>query len=95
MTPKLYRNILLEEAATAVRERENSYGSPEESFDKTARLWSAYLGHQFTEQDVGIMMMLLKIARMQKYEMHKDNYKDIAGYAAITYEIEQKAEDIG
>jgi len=95
MTHKLYRNILLEEAATAVGEREKSYGTPEESFDKTARLWTAYLRHEFTEQDVGIMMMLLKISRMQKYEMHKDNYKDIAGYAAITYEIEQKAEDVG
>ena len=52
----------LNEAINIVESRE--YGDPKDCLQAIADLWTAYVGkHTFTKEDVGIMMMLLKIAR--------------------------------
>jgi len=51
-----------------------------------ARYWSNHLDAQITPADVGIMMTLLKIARMKGNPNHKDNYVDGAGYLACAAE---------
>lgn len=78
-------------------DREEDYGSPEDSFKLIARLWSEYLaGAQRVPQrnlidaaDVAIMMALLKIARMA-HGNKADNFVDLAGYAACAGEIVTK-----
>lgn len=71
-------------------ERNNQYGSPEESFSTIARLWNVYLnncrnGRDFiTKTDVAMMMILLKVARTNG-EPTKDSLVDIAGYAALAW----------
>lgn len=71
-------------------ERNDQYGSPEESFSTIARLWNVYLnncrnGRDFiTKTDVAMMMILLKVARTNG-EPTKDSLVDIAGYAALTW----------
>ena len=68
-------------------ERQDQYGSPEDSFERIARYWSAYLqSHETMELDgldVAHMMVLFKMARMQGQETCRDNYIDAAGYLAI------------
>ena len=62
-------------------ERKQDYGNIEESFKRIARLWSAYLGANVDELDVGKMMILLKVSRA-KINNHRDSYIDIVGYVA-------------
>jgi len=73
-------SIILDEAKNVVDSRQASYGAPEDNFATTAELWSAYLGTPIRPEDVGMMMILLKVAR-ERYQHKKDNLMDIAGYA--------------
>lgn len=83
------RQEVLDEAMKIVtKDREKQYGSPEDSFKKIADLWGAYLGIDLKPSDAGIMMCLLKIARMS-YKHKLDNYIDLAGYASCTAECSE------
>jgi hypothetical protein len=79
------RKDLLGEAIEATRSRGENYGTPLDNFNNIAALWSAYKEVPFTAKDVGMMMTLLKIARL-KHSDHDDSFVDIAGYAAVTCE---------
>ena len=68
-------------------QREQDYGSPESNFEIIAKLWSAYSGHTFTPQDVAMMMILLKVARIKNGGGTGDSFVDIAGYAGCGAEI--------
>lgn len=59
----------------------------EDSFDEIAALWSVYLHHPVTGEDVAMMMILLKVARVMKRMSIDDSLVDIAGYAACAAEI--------
>lgn len=67
--------------------REQDYGSPENSFQAIADLWSAYLEEEVTALDVAMMMALLKIARIKTGTATEDSFVDLAGYAACGGEI--------
>lgn len=77
------RKECLEQAMGCVlRDRNNEYGKPENSFDLIADLWTAYTGHVFIGSDVAAMMALLKLARLKRNARHLDSAVDLAGYAA-------------
>ena len=86
------REEILKEALQCVNgEREQQYGSPEDSFMVIAELWTVYLEHKCVEdngvvllhpEDVAAMMALLKIARICTGKYKGDNWVDLAGYAA-------------
>jgi predicted nucleic acid-binding protein len=67
-------------------ERAKQYGNARESLALTARLWSEYLNFSIDTEEVGMMMVLLKVARTRG-AAKDDNYIDIAGYAALTGQI--------
>ena len=78
--------------------RDEEYGEPEDSFDLIARLWEPYIRAAcvspganvgIREQDVAILMGLLKIARAAVNDK-PDNLVDLAGYAACAGEAAQK-----
>ncbi len=84
------RSELLREAETLVNgDRNNSYGPPDQDFQRTADLWTIYLnGRRIIEaHDVAIMMALLKISRLSWEPTKRDSWVDLAGYAACGYEI--------
>ena len=69
--------------------RQDDYGSPEDSFQNIANYWNAYFKQVaderedgLTAEDVAIMMILFKIARLG-HGYTKDSVVDICGYAAI------------
>jgi hypothetical protein len=74
-------------------DREQDYGSPEDSFATIAALWNAYLGasYDLDAKDVAAMLALLKIARIASGHAKEDNWIDLAGYAACGGEIETEA----
>ena len=77
------RKECLEQAMGCVlRDRNNAYGGPEDSFGVIANFWSVYLGRKVYPHDVATMMALLKIARIKANKSYADGYVDLAGYAA-------------
>jgi len=99
-----HRQALLEEATKVItKDRNNSYGEPDQDFKRTAKLWNIYLADKeykdaATQQDlegydVAIMMMLLKISRLSWNPTHKDSWLDLAGYAACGYETMKIGEE--
>jgi hypothetical protein len=71
---------ITEEAQKLVNgDRQKDYGDMQESFNRIAGLWSAYLGIDVNALDVAKMMILLKVSRA-KNSNHRDSYIDIVGY---------------
>lgn len=86
--------LLTEVAEMVGGTRSRDYGPPNINLDyRTATLWNAYLKvaapayDALDGVDVCNMMILLKIARIIEDQKVKDNYADIAGYAAAAWEI--------
>jgi hypothetical protein len=63
-------------------QRQTDYGNASESFDRIAKLWSAYLGMRVYKRDVANLMILLKVSRDRNRPKH-DNMVDIIGYATL------------
>lgn len=87
------RETLLKEAlAIVTKDRNQAYGEPEDTFELIARYWSVYLqakyGFFIEDQDVPILMSLMKIARLTRNSRHWDSMVDVAGYMACLAEIE-------
>ena len=74
-------------------ERQDQYGSPEDSFKIIGDFWNVYIRARFsqlkhvdfelTPLDVAHMMSLFKHARMLGQKVKRDNYIDAQGYLAI------------
>ena len=78
------RKRVLDGAASAVlTDRNREYGEPEDSFKAIAALWEAYRGVKFSSMDVGVMLALMKVARIRTSGgASLDSFIDLAGYAA-------------
>ena len=77
--------------------RQDDYGTPENNFVRIADLWRAYLGAKpaasINAVDVAAMLALLKIARIASGHGKRDNWVDLAGYAACGGEIQSVMND--
>lgn len=71
---------VLDEAIATIEDRMKHYGSPKPSFERTAALWSAYLGVPISPRQVCLCLALLKISR-DSFSPKHDNLVDIPGYA--------------
>ena len=83
-------DCLDEAKRTICGERQDVYGSPEDSFAIIAEYWSTYLKNRVTDldaplnsKDIAHMMILFKMARVQGQAPSRDSYVDICGYAGI------------
>lgn len=86
------RASILEAAISATNgDRDIRHGKPEDSFTLIGQLWEAYTGRHYTAEEVAMMMVLLKVARVKMGVGDTDSYIDIAGYAACAGEISEKA----
>jgi hypothetical protein len=91
----MQRADVLERAKEAVSDRPSVYGSPEQNFERIARLWNAHVHNtvgpgadvSFTAGDVAIMLGMVKIARLAADPKHADSWVDLAGYAACGGEV--------
>jgi hypothetical protein len=79
---------VLEDAYDLVNgDRQQSYGDAYQSFDRIAKLWSAYKGIKITPKDVASMMILMKVSRSVT-SSKRDNWIDVCGYAELGSQIE-------
>lgn len=96
------REEVLEAARKCVcGDRDKNYGSPENSFECIAEMWTAYLGGRglakdvLTTFDVANLLALMKLARMSKNVHYADGPVDLAGYAACAGECMEEPEEDG
>jgi hypothetical protein len=85
---KTRSKILMEADELINGDREQDYGTPQESFGCIAIMWTAYLGHPVTAADACHMMALLKIARLRNGP-NRDSSVDGAGYMALGAEMSE------
>jgi len=78
--------ILQEAARLTAKDRQNIYGDPRTNHVRIADLWTIYLEHEITPQQVAICMALVKVSRLMQTET-EDSFIDLAAYAAIAGEI--------
>ena len=83
------REYLDTAAKIVTGQRQHDYGDKYQNHENIARLWSAYLDYNISAHDVAICMLLVKVARL-KHRPTTDCYIDMAGYAAIAGEIQDK-----
>lgn len=83
-------NVLAEASEIIYGDREKTYGKPSKNLDVIANLWNSYLvgritaeGYHLNAQDVALMMVLLKIARLANTPNHHDSLVDSVGYLAL------------
>lgn len=94
--PWTRKRVLSEAERCVCGQREQDYGTPDDSFQKIAALWTAYLSQNsivdtvFSAYDVAAMMALLKIARISENPGHMDSWVDGCGYFACGGEIAGK-----
>ena len=91
------RKEILDQAHKCVcGDRDEQYGSPEDSFRMIADLWVPYLKEKCVSrgaivdiepEDVAAMMVLFKMARVATGSYSADSWVDAAGYAACGGEI--------
>ena len=67
--------------------RATQHGDKRLNHKNIADLWSAYFRLPFTEHDVAMAMVLVKVARTRTGQPNADDYIDMAGYAAIASEL--------
>ena len=73
-------NILQEAMRLVCGDRQATYGPPNQDFERTAKMWSAIKGVEFTPSEVAQFMICIKLSR-QTHQKKRDNWVDIAGYA--------------
>lgn len=88
------QSILLEADALVNGPRRLDYGHPLDDYTRTAKMWSAILGHEVTAEQAALCMICVKISR-ECNAPKRDNMVDAAGYSWVTQEIrdERKRRD--
>lgn len=88
------RGCILTEALRVINgERQDAYGSPENNFSTIAGFWKEYLAGKYdfdfalSPDDVGIMMALMKIARIITGTATHDSFVDAAGYIGLAADL--------
>ena len=82
-------NVLGEAEKIIYGDREKTYGNPAANLQTIADFWTAYLGHAVNVDDVCVMMILLKSARLVRSPQHRDSLVDICGYAALMERVQK------
>jgi hypothetical protein len=88
------RQQVLDSAGRAINgARAADYGNPEDNLGRIAALFTAFLNGRVdsaadvTAAEVSLLMILVKVARLQASPDHTDSWVDLAGYAAIGAEV--------
>ena len=90
MNPR--EDVLTTAADIVTSDRNLEYGPPEQNFTRIADLWNAFLKGRVDPSapvlpyETAILVLLIKVARIQVSPEQKDHWVDIAGYAACGWD---------
>lgn len=87
---------ILDDASKLISEdRHVDHGPADASFERIAKLWSIILDKPLQPHQVAQCMIALKLSRINHQCTHMDNWKDIAGYAALGGEMARQYTVLG
>jgi hypothetical protein len=86
--------MLREAEALVDGDRNAQYGDPRQDFQRTAAMWSAYLGVEVAPHDVAALMAILKISRIRWSPAKRDSWVDLAGYAACGWHCAMPEDEV-
>lgn len=86
---------VLDAARAAVTGRGEAYGPPDALFRLIAARWSLVLGIEVKAEQVPMMMLDLKLARLTVDPTYADGPVDIAGYAETLHRVIQAQRERG
>lgn len=92
--PLEVRTRLLDHAKAVVTDRNDTYGDPLADFRRIAAMWTALFGTPIDPHQVAMAMACLKLSRMVEAPGHRDNWLDLAGYAACGWHCATEATDV-
>lgn len=64
-------------------QRGGEYGHLEENFDRISTIASVMLGKHVSNYEIAMMLLAVKLGRMQESKHHLDNYMDGINYMAF------------
>lgn len=73
----------LEKALSLIGEREKTYGSAEENFQRIANIASNILGKNISRYEVAAVLVAVKLGRMSNDPGYVDSYDDAINYLAF------------
>jgi hypothetical protein len=88
------KDILTEAHEIIHGDRERTYGSPGVNLENIAELWRVFIERKhhvalsLTVEDVAMMMVLMKVARLMHSPRHRDSLIDVAGYVGLIDRID-------
>lgn len=89
---------IFEEVAEVLLERAENYGDPVIFTKRVAESWNRFLQEKLNTHetvispiDFVLLMIKLKVARLENDPSHADSHKDIIGYVTILSELYQYA----
>lgn len=89
--PKKKRDEILDAASDLVNgQRAKDYGDAFEMHRRIAAGWSEILKREVKPHEAALCMAWVKIARLVVTQDHADSYVDLAAYAALAGEIQQR-----
>ena len=74
---------ILSTAARTLRDRHTQYGSEELCFDRISKIATVILNKEISPYDVSMIMVALKLGRLQDSRTLDDNYVDGINYLAF------------
>jgi hypothetical protein len=83
------RTSMLSRAARVVEQRGKHYGDVRQNLGRIAARWSLVVGVPVTPEQVAVMMIDLKLARLAESPHHADSILDVAGYAELLDRLRQ------
>lgn len=78
---------VLQTAEDLIQERGLAYGHPAINHMRIAQFWSTYLEAPIKPEQVAIMMVLVKVARLVESPGHEDSFIDLTAYSALAGEL--------
>ena len=93
-TPATNRPSILQEAEEITRQRQSSYGHPMYDYTRTAKMWSAILGHEVTADQAIKCMIAMKLSRLSATPGHRDSVVDMVGYGKCLDQVLEATENV-
>jgi hypothetical protein len=93
----IHASILQEADKIINGDRQQDYGSAEQSFGRIAELWTTLLKHKLspvekvTSVDVARLLLAMKLSRSIT-SFKRDNWVDAAGYASLAADLEARSQ---
>ena len=85
----MHHKELLRTTLGTITKRGEEYGDVSPSFTRAAIIASTILGQRLTAYDISVVMMSIKMSRLNNQPDHLDSWVDLTAYAAFAAQFSQ------